>query len=117
MAPGLTHRSSLSVCLLKDVEHAFTIVDTDGRTLFIKAGESEEKRRWMEALKPLHYGSSTFDVITRYICNAVLSDVTAEGRPQGRRSRPVSRTCFHCRLASPHVFQRALPRAHRSQCR
>ena len=29
-------------------------------------------------LKPLRYGSSTFDVITRYVCNAVLADVTTE---------------------------------------
>eukprot|EP01051_Picozoa_sp_SAG22_P002052 SAG22_NODE_87_length_21437_cov_14.162480_9_plen_299_part_00 len=71
----------ISTCVVtdrQDVEHAFTIVDSEGRTLFIKAGDSEEKRRWMEALKPLHYGSSTFDVITRYICNAVLADVTNE---------------------------------------
>ena len=52
----------ISQCVVtdrQDVVHAFTVCSTDGKQLFIKAADAEEKRRWMEALKPLHYGSST----------------------------------------------------------
>jgi hypothetical protein len=44
----------------------------------VRAPNEEEKRRWMEALQPLHYGSSTFDVITRHVCDAVLANMSAE---------------------------------------
>lgn len=72
----------------EDVENCFMIhLTTDGRTLLVKAESAEEKNRWMEALKPLHNGSSTFDVITRHVCDAVLIDMTAEVYSHPRQDR------------------------------
>ena len=72
----------------QDVENCFMIhLTTDGRTLLVKAESAEEKNRWMEALKPLHNGSSTFDVITRHVCDAVLTDMMEEVRSHPRQDR------------------------------
>ena len=79
---GKTIPWDIGKCVLTnrpDVENCFMVHrTTDGRTLLVKAATPEEKHRWMEALKPLHNGSSTFDVITRHVCDAVLEAATEE---------------------------------------
>ena len=49
------------------------------RVLACDCGAASEKGLWLEALKPLQFGSTVFDVITRYVPTAVLQRFASHG--------------------------------------